>query len=257
MRRSSIPPVWVLNLPRSPERRARISGHLEELGLEYEIIEAVDGRAMSAEETARAVDSKKVQRVLGRQLLPVEVGASLSHRKVYEKQVAEGRESVVILEDDAVLEPGFFEVMERRDELPAGWELVYFYLGDTRTSFWGRRRVGSRTCVRFASLGFGAVAYMLRLSGAQKLLEHSSPVIAPADYLTGGGVRTGVRIYGLVPPCAHEFSPGAATSTMPEAHAVHPRWPSRSEYHPALWMLHRLKWGLVHFNERYNPFCMI
>ena len=40
-----MPPIWVLNLRRSPERRAEITEHLARLGLDHELIEAVDGRA--------------------------------------------------------------------------------------------------------------------------------------------------------------------------------------------------------------------
>lgn len=252
-RRELIPPIWVLNLPRSTERRARISAHLEELGLGFEFVEAIDGRAMSPEECARAVDAPKLQRLLGRQLVPAEVATSLSHARLYRRQVDEGLESVIILEDDAVLDDGFFEVFDHWHQMPPDWEIVSFYFGiDTRTSFWGKRRVGGRLCVKYGSVAFGAVAYMLRLSGARKLLAHSEPVQAPADWLTGGGVRTGIRLHGIYPPCAREYAPGAAHSTMPESYAHY--WKPPRQRGPIATYFAQLPDRGKYLFQRLNPF---
>lgn len=215
------PPIWVLSLPRSTDRRARIGQHLEGLGLGYEVIDAVDGRDLPPDECAREVDPHRLQGLIGRQLLPCEVACALSHRMLYQRQVDEGHEAVLILEDDAVLEPVVLELFSLRVQWPIDWELIYLYRGHTRVSIWGQKIVGSRKFVRFGSVGFGAVAYMVRLSAARKLLQYSRQIGAPADWLTGGAVRTGVRLYGIDPPCAHEFAPGPASSTMPESYAMY------------------------------------
>jgi hypothetical protein len=152
------------------------------------------------------------------------------------------------------VDPEFREVMSMRHKLPPDWELVSFYRGDTRVSFWGSRPLGRWRCVKFASLAFGAVAYMLRHSGARKLLAHSDPVSVPADCLTGGGMRTGVHLYGIDPPCVRELTRDWSASTMPEANAIHPRWPAQEDLHPVVWHLHRAKWRLIHLCQRFNPF---
>jgi glycosyl transferase family 25 len=249
-----IPPVWVLNLRRSAERRTRIARHLDELGIGFEFIEAIDGRTLSPEECARAIDAGKARRLLGRDLAPTEIACSLSHRMLYQKQVDEGWEAVVILEDDAVVDPAFLEVMKLRNALPPDWELVTFYRGETRVSFWGSRPLGRWRCVKFGSLAFGAVAYMLRLSGARKLLVQCDPVSVPADWVTGGAIRTGVHLYGIDPPCVRELTRDWDASTMPEANALARRWPKREELHPVVWRLHRAKWWLIHAYQRVNPF---
>ncbi len=251
---NSLPPIWVLNLRRSTERRARMASHLAELGIAFEFIEAVEGRNLSPEECARSTDPERTRRFLGRTLTPLEIACSLSHRMLYQKQLDEGWEEVVILEDDAVVDPAFLDVIQLRDALPADWELVSFYRGDTRVSFWGGRRLGRWRCVKFGSLAYGAVAYMLRRSGARKLLSHSNPVTLPADCLTGGAIRTGVRLYGIDPPCVRELTRDPVASTMPEENAIHPRWPKREELHPVVWYLHRAKYRLIHFYQRINPF---
>jgi hypothetical protein len=45
-------PIYLLSLARAAERRASISAHLQALGLEYELVDGVDGRALPAEEHA-------------------------------------------------------------------------------------------------------------------------------------------------------------------------------------------------------------
>ena len=251
--RQGLPPVWVINMPRSTERRARISKHLDELGLAVEFVDAVDGGTFSPEDCRRLSDPEKSRELLGRELAPAEIACSLSHRMLYQRQIDEGHEAVIILEDDAVIDPVFFEIMDLRSALPRDWELVLFHRGDTRVSVWGSHPLGRWRLVKFASLAYITVAYMLRQSGAQKLLAYNDPVVVPADFLTGGALRTGVHLYGIDPPCARELSTDSAASSMPEVRALRPRWPLREEMHPIAWRLHRIKWSVIHTCQRINP----
>ncbi len=234
-----------------------MTSHLAELGIEFEFVEAIDGRTLSPDECARSIDAERARRFLGRALTPPEIGCSLSHRMLYQKQIDEGLEEVVILEDDAVVGPAFLEVINLRHALPADWDLVYFYRGDTRVSFWGSRPVGRWRCVKFGSLAYGAVAYMLRRSGARKLLAHSNPVSLPADCLTGGAIRTGVQLYGIDPPCVRELTRDAAASTMPELNAMWQNRPKWEEKHPLVRHFERTKYRLIYSYQRFNPFGMI
>jgi glycosyl transferase, family 25 len=256
-RQCSLPPIWVLNLRRSVERRARIRDHLGALGLPFEIIEGVDGRAMTPRDLAAVSSSRESLRLAGRELTPGEIGCSLSHLELYRKQIDEGWDEVVILEDDALVDPAFVEVMKRIESLPADWELVLLYHGHPQISFWGSRRLGCYRCVKFASTAWGTVGYLLRRSGAQKLLAHGFPVRVTADHLTGGGLRAGVSLYGILPPCIREMSMEVGGSTMPEASAVRKKWPTREELGPALWVIHQWKWCLIHFCRRANPFSIV
>ena len=63
-----MPPIWVLNLRGSPEQRERITADLDELGLKYEFIEAVDGRELAPEELAASYDSSAAIDHVGREL---------------------------------------------------------------------------------------------------------------------------------------------------------------------------------------------
>jgi glycosyl transferase family 25 len=252
-----LPPIWVVNLRRSVERRAQIAGHLDALGLPFEIIEGVDGQALTAADQAAVSHSRESLRHLGRELTPGEIGCSLSHLALYRKLVDEGWDEVVILEDDAMVNQEFVDVLRRREVLPADWELVLLYHGRPQISRWGVRSLGPSRCVKFAGLAWGTVGYLLRRSGAIKLLAHGYPVRVTADQLTGGGIDTGICLYGIDPPCVQEVSCDVGGSTMPEAAALRGRWPTREELGPVGWALHRWKWSLVRFYQRSNPFSIV
>jgi len=89
------------------------------------------------------------------------------------------------------------------------------------------------------------------------MLMHGLPVHMEADRLTGGGIRTGVRLYGIDPPCIRERAPGAEHSTMPENYAIRPRWPTKDELLLRNWYWYQSKWGLTRFYQKCNPFCIV
>ncbi len=47
---SPLPPIWVLNLQRSPKRRQFMVNQLKSFDLDFQMVEAVDGWSLSAEE---------------------------------------------------------------------------------------------------------------------------------------------------------------------------------------------------------------
>jgi len=251
----ALPPIWVINLKRSADRRAFITAHLRDLGLSFELIEAADGEALSTEELAAVYQAALCT---PRPLTPGEIGCALSHLRLYQRQMDEGHEAVVILEDDAIVDPSFLDTMAQLARLPIDWELLLLCRSDAQVSFWGRQALSDHhRCVRFASLAHATTGYLLRRSGAAKLLAHGYPILRPADCLTGGGCLTGVRLYGLDPPCVSALPLESMPTTMPEAHALHRRWPTKEELGDVLWALHKAKWGLIHLYRRMSPFSMI
>lgn len=91
-------PVFVISLKRATERRAAISEHLRSLGVEFEMIDGVEGSALTTDQLAEVVST-------GCELSKGMIGCNLSHISVY-RRIAEGAADVaLILEDDARLSP--------------------------------------------------------------------------------------------------------------------------------------------------------
>ena len=91
--------AYVINLARSPDRRAHITAELKKTGVDYEIITAVDGRDLDLSDNAIVDPSLPTLT----QFLPGTAGAALSHLRVYSKIIADGLDEALVLEDDVTL----------------------------------------------------------------------------------------------------------------------------------------------------------
>ncbi len=221
---SAFPPIWIISLSRSADRRAIMADHMKRLGLPYEFVDAVDGSKLSAEELAAVYSREEAVRHLGRPLTRGEIGCSLSHLEACRRLIDSGLEEAIVLEDDVILDPALESVMERRRLLPDGWDLVHLHVGDPGhepiVSIWGKRSLGgSHRAVRFTTQVDGAYGYLLRRGAAERILKHGYPVWLAADHYTGGDRRSkmDLNIYGIDPPLVQA---GKLASTMPEAHAL-------------------------------------
>ena len=99
--------AYVINLARSRDRRAHITGELNKTGLDYEIITAVDGRDLDVSDLA-LVDPSFTTKIG----LPAgavggipagTAGAALSHLQVYRKIIEDGLDKALVLEDDIMV----------------------------------------------------------------------------------------------------------------------------------------------------------
>ena len=106
--------IVVINLEHAVERCRRVSAALDELGLEFELFRAVDGRCLTPGQEA-LIDYD----ALNRQGWPMRAGALgnwLSHRAILSGMIENGPEAIAVLEDDiepAPDLPAVLEVLER------------------------------------------------------------------------------------------------------------------------------------------------
>lgn len=89
-------PIFVISLATARLRRARIQAHLDQLGLAYDLVDAVDGRLLSEEERTALGGSQGA-------MPPGVIGCYLSHMKVYQTILDRNLPAALILEDDARL----------------------------------------------------------------------------------------------------------------------------------------------------------
>ena len=192
-------PIYVLNLERSPERRAFILGHLASMDLPANIFPAVDGRTLDIPELeGKGIYRDAVARdKFSRSLSAAEIGCALSHVGLYEKLVQEGVEAALVLEDDAMLVNGFREQLATlMSELPADWDVVQliFKCEDVEPFSPCLVRFPMRTAMPVAAAG-----YLISRAGAMKLVANAYPLRYPADSLIGRSPRWGANVYGARP----------------------------------------------------------
>lgn len=168
-------PVFVISLAAAPLRRQRICEHLEKLGLTYFLIDAVDGRSLTAAELA-AVDGT------GGRSPPGQIGCYLSHFAVYQRIVEQGFVVSLILEDDARLTPRIVPLL--RHGLKE-WSFDYLFLdcatdSDEGPVFFDASKPSDLGCGLTAfPLSAGPQtthALMITLDAAKKRLTHALPM---------------------------------------------------------------------------------
>ncbi len=194
------PKIFVVNLESSADRREFIGSQLAKLDLLYEIFPAVDGRKVPQEELDEYYDGKAAAALFGRELTRGEIGCSWSHLNIYRWMVDNRIPEALILEDDVILNQDMKEILERRDQFPSDWELVFLSYNNAVSSVWDRLPIYDKyKLVKFVEHPNWTSGYLIKLSGAQKLLAAGYPIRMPADWLTGNRIGLDVRIYGIKP----------------------------------------------------------
>ncbi|MDO5356526.1 MAG: glycosyltransferase family 25 protein [Conchiformibius sp.] len=206
-------PAYAISLSGHTERRRHIQAECARIGIEAEIIDAVDMRTATDEEIRRLSEPTNHLKPHKRRYLHAgELGCFLSHRNVYQTVLTRGQDYALILEDDArfirtplpLLDSGSLNALAQQypfDVLIIGYvktlpeHLPYYY-----------RRQPLKRCAAldtadgkiifgtpWQQYGCGAVAYIVSAAGARKLLSDPKPCCAADDWLYFEQ-RHGVRI---------------------------------------------------------------
>ncbi len=200
-------PTFVINLKRSSERRKYIENHLKSKNIQYELIEAVDGKkftqkqieAVTNEEGINTIqrynqgynpsNDKKKTIALTRGTL----GCALSHIQIFKRIVNQSLPYALILEDDALIEDGFDN--DFLDSLPQSWDvlLLGYRINNNLPpepapcSFWRRYKKDNFVIAKPAIklLLYGTHGYIVSQQGANRLLKLTHPLKRAIDWYTG------------------------------------------------------------------------
>ena len=197
----AFPPVFIINLEQSADRRADMAKRLNPLHVSYTFFKAVNGHAL---DTNNLPDYDRTRRRLyfGRDLTKGEIGCLLSHRALYQHMVDNNIECAIILEDDVFIEPSFPQLIREALQSPVKWDIIRFLAYDKVQKI-GRDIYSLPTkphkLARLPTTSGGAYGYMLTKKAAQELLRHMRKNALPVDILHGYVWRTGLETFILRP----------------------------------------------------------
>jgi glycosyl transferase family 25 len=179
--------AYVISLPLSARRRASIAEELAPTALEFDFVDGVDGRGLTAAERAELVSESAVARY-PRWLTPGQIGCALSHLRAYREILASGSDDIaLILEDDVTAPATIAELCARVGSEMHGREVVLLYFrafGVCRFSSQDAVDLGAGTRLMYpldVRLPITSAAYLITAAAARSLVEAIVPVRAGAD----------------------------------------------------------------------------
>jgi glycosyl transferase family 25 len=204
---SDLPPIWVVSLARATDRREFVDRAFREADLPFEIVPAVDGRALSAAEVA-VYSSRRAMFDYGRELTRGLFACALSHLRVLQRMVDERVPEVLVFEDDTRPTAAFATILRERDSFPPDRDVVTFHsLFDwaSPVAVDGRNIVVDHRVCRYERTPMGTQAYLITLPAAERVLDVAYPVSLPPDELLYRPRPAALRVYGIEPsPVVHE-----------------------------------------------------
>lgn len=216
-------PVWIINLKRDTEKLVFMQTQMQRLGVDYRVIEAIDGRSLGEDQMAPY--SKKISvRDFGRELTAGEIGCALTHIRIWNLMVEEGLDEVLILEDDVHIGIGLIEVLKHRDRLPKDYQQINFSTRAKQRPF-GCIISDIYRASNHQETPYSAEAYLINRSGAQKLLELVDPLYMPIDNFI---IITDIVSYSIFPTVAVSSdipsSIGRRSDNMPKLTFGQKKW---------------------------------
>jgi len=174
-------PIFIISLSNSTSRRKLLSEKLAGFGIEFEIIEAIDGRKGLPAQYEHFIDRAGTLRGFDREMTDGEYACALSHQKAYDTILERDVPGAIILEDDAIPTPGFKRFIETK-AYNAG-DLIQLDYANTFVRITGKKSLFDGVCLRPVYCNsFLSTGYSISRKGAEYLHENSFPITAPADW---------------------------------------------------------------------------
>jgi glycosyl transferase family 25 len=170
--------IYIVNLPRCPERRENILRECARFDLEPEIFYGVDGPKLTETEL-RALVFAPERNMLGR----AEVGCTLSHLGIYRDMVEKNIPLALILEDDSTFNQDPRPLLGELERQPTEAPEVYLLTSGGNRYIAGLKPKQAGAFKFYQGwYGKGAYGYVITRKAAANLLGFNTPVKCPGDW---------------------------------------------------------------------------
>ena len=217
--------IFVINLKEDVERRQSITKHLNDLNLDFEIFDAVKGKAVSRHDNPLVYDKDECKvrhnflsgATMRGKLSDGELGCALSHLGVYQEIVKRNLDGAIVLEDDFIPTCDLKEVFSlAKDKIPNADIISGFYLGGgLRQGIYCLKKALGYKDFKIFRLGVPGLdwflnrrrrvltcaCYYISNTACRKLIELGYPVRFESDVLMGMVAFNKLKFYGISPFC--------------------------------------------------------
>ena len=188
---------YVINLDKDTKRLEAFQEQFAKMGLKFNRISAVNGRYLNMQ---TLLADGKIAGKYARQIRPGEVGICYSQMRVWEGARNNAKPYMVVFEDDVRLPEGFVDNMAALSTYIKGYSFDVLFLGRTthaakicQDMHW--KYVGclenpygllneptmSDPAITMAPYSYGAFAYVVPVTHAQKLIDAHQTIYQPCD----------------------------------------------------------------------------
>ena len=177
-------PAYLINLARRTDRMQRVSAHMQQRGIEFERVEACDGRAVES----AVLDGVSLRRGPFGVISPGHRGCTVSHSMAWRQFLAGPATHALFLEDDISVAADMRRLLQDTVWIPTGADLVKLekYRRGTSRLLLGRsvgQTPDGRHVHPLRSLHGGAGAYVLSRRGAGMALAECGRIAVQVDHL--------------------------------------------------------------------------
>lgn len=206
MNSQHVPPIVVISLIDSLDRRAHISHQMRQLNVPFRFFDAERVRDYPAQ-----YDATARLRQYGSHLTLGEVGCYDSHYQLWVALAASSDSAWCVLEDDVVLKNDFVSTVQQLQSLALNWGVVRLIeRGST-----GPWKVGSlndgRNINDHLKQPGGTQGYIIRRAAAKVLVEYAQRMVHPVDDMLNRTWEHGLRMFSVSPGVIDDHGDWATT----------------------------------------------
>lgn len=199
--------TYVVNLEQDTERRKHIEQLCCDVGLDYEIINAVYGKTYPGVQALIEKTKERSIQHIGRELAPGEIGCVMSHQIIYKKIIDQKIPYALVLEDDIDLTSEIINISNKVESISDTWDvvLVGYHGVKSRDDLNLQGEIvkdlnDEYKLIKLKEPAHGTYGYFVSNRGAKRLLEQSQDYVLPIDHYTGDGQLN--SMYAVTPQCA-------------------------------------------------------
>ena len=178
--------AYVINLARSPERRAHMVAELGKTGVDYEIVQAVDGHELDFRDSQTVANIQPLV-LENNLLLPNQIACVLSHLDAYRRILDDGSDYGFVFEDDVILPPDLGPLADAIAKQLTGAEIVLLNFDSKDTCRMTREGSVELPGSRLLALPIdvtepvSGAAYIITRQACERMIEQLLPVRAKVD----------------------------------------------------------------------------
>ena len=214
--------AFIINLDRSPERLLHVQKQLDEAGISYTRVAAVEGSALSLPHPQYNENLYKLKH--GKRTSMGELGCYFSHLKVYEQFLETDLPYVLVCEDDITIPTNTASVLAEVEGMQTPWDLVKISKINSSVPISVESLTEPYSLAINLGRHTGSGAYLINRRAAESLLRRISVMTIPFDHAFDKEWRTGIRAYSLQPSLIKQEATKFKTTINTPGSSKYPAW---------------------------------